>query len=309
MALSGNPADGYTASDLAAMIPEVWTDIVNEPNFPAACASNFFTNLSDYMSDGGDIVHVPNIFTNVFTASTQSTQGNAITDQSVAQVDTTLTVDTHKYVAFLIGDKDMRQLAKKYGLNEKYAKEAQGVLINALEASLFGLWSSLSTNAIGDTATVLSDAEIVQAITALEVLDYKTQSEGAFFFHPFVYWRQVSTISKYYTWNTSQMPIIRDGNFGKMDQSRGLRGQLYGIPIYTSTNVVKGLSTYRNLLAVPSAFGFAIQNGGAGMVRVQSQYLLQNLATLTVADILYGVAVLREPAAALINANDTAITS
>jgi hypothetical protein len=133
--------------------------------------------------------------------------------------------------------------------------------------------------------------------------------EGAFFFHPFVYWRQIATIAKYYTWNTSQIAVIRDGNFGKMDASRGLRGQLYGIPIITSTNVVKGLSTYRNLLAVPAAFGFAIQSNGGGRVRVQSQYMLQNLGTLTVADIIYGVAVLREPAAVLINSNDTAITS
>jgi CBS domain-containing protein len=303
-----NPTAPYTAADLASMIPEVWSPIVNEANFPAAVASNFFTDLSDYMTEGGDRVHVPDIFTNVFTAQTQTTQGNAVVDASPASVDVYLDVDTHKYVAYIIGDKDMKQLASKYSLNEKYAKESQNVLINALEASLFGLYSSLTTNTVGDTATVLSDAEIVEAIEKLESLDYKTQLEGAFFFHPFVYWRQVSTIAKYYSQSISQLPIIRDGNFGKMDVSRGLRGQVYGIPIYTSTNVVKGLSTYRNILAVPSAFGFAIQTGN-GKVRVQSDYLLQNLGTLTVADIIYGVAVLREPAAVLINANDTAITS
>jgi hypothetical protein len=304
-----DPTAAYSAADLAGMIPEKWSPIVNEPNFPAAVAANFFTDLSAYMSDGGDIVHVPNIYTNVFTALPQSTQGNAVVDQSPAQVDTTLTVNLHKYVAWIIGDKDMKQLARVYALNEKYAREAQNVLIDALEASLFGLWSSLSTNTVGDTATVLGDAEIVEAIEKLESLNYKTQMEGAFFFHPFVYWRQIVTIAKYYTWNTSQIAVIRDGNFGKMDYSRGLRGQIYGIPVFTSTNVVKGLSTYRNLLAMPSAFGFAVQTGEAGRIRVQSQYLLQNLGTLTVADIIYGVAVLRESAAVLINANDTAVTS
>lgn len=304
-----NPTDAFTNADLAPAIGEIWSPIVNEPLFPAAVASNFFTDLSSYMSDGGDIVHVPNIFTNVFSVQTQSTQGAGVVDAGPAAVDTTLTVSTHKYVAFLIGDLTARQMFKSVKLAEAYGREAQNLLIDALEASIFGLWSSLSTNTVGDTATVLSDAEIVQAIEKLESLNYKTQAEGAFFFHPFVYWRQVSTISKYYTWNTSQIAVIRDGNFGKMDVSRGLRGQVYGIPIYTSTNVVKGLSTYRNLLAVPSAFGFAIQTKGADRVRVQSQYMLQNLATLTVADIIYGVAVLREPAAVLVNANDTAITS
>lgn len=210
----------------------------------------------------------------------------------------------------------MKQLASKYALNEKYAKEAQNVLITALEASIFGLWSSLSTNSVGDTATVLTDNEVVTAIEKLDTLNYDLE-EVMFFFHPFVYWRQIVTISKYYTWNTSQLPVIRDGNFGPMDKTRGVKGQLYGIPVATSTNVVKGLSTYRNLLAHPSAFGFAIQTSGSATadmpgparVRVQAQYLLQNLGTLTVADIIYGVAVLREPAAVLINANDTAVTS
>lgn len=203
----------------------------------------------------------------------------------------------------------MVQLSKKYALNEKYAREAQNVLMVALEDSLFGLWSSLSTNTVGDTATVLSDAEIVEAIEKLASLDYDVQGRGAFFFHPFVYWRQVQTISKYYTWNTSQIPVIRDGNFGSMDKSRGLQGQVYSIPIFISTRVVNGLQTYRNLLALPEAFGFAIQTVGGSRIRVQAQYMLQNLGTLTVADIIYGVAVLREPAAVLINANNAAVTS
>lgn len=305
-----NPTAPYTAADLAAMIDEKWSSLVLEPNFAKSVASNFFTNLSEFVSESGDIVHVPNIYTNVFTASTQSTQGNGVVDQSPAQVDVTLSIDTHKYVAWIVGDKDMKQLVKSYNLNDKYMKEAKNVLITALEASLFGLWSSLTTNTVGDTATVLTDAEIVQAIEKLDSLDFDVLNDAAFFFHPFVYWRQVATISKYYTFNTSTLPVIKEGTFGKMDSSRGLRGQVYGIPIYVSTNVVKGLSTYRNLLATPEAFGFAIQTqSNGGMVRSQVAYLLQNLGTLAVCDMISGVAVLRETAGVLINANDTAITS
>ena len=304
-----DPTAPYTNADMASAIGEIWTPIINEPNFPAAVASNFFIDLSSYASDGGYIVHVPDIFTNLFTAQTQTTQGNAVVDASPASVDTTLTINVHKYVAFIVGDLTMKQMFKNVKLVEAYTREAQNILIDALESAIFGLWSSLSTNTVGDTATVVTDAEIIEAIEKLESLNYKTQAEGAFFFHPFVYWKQVATIAKYYTWNTSQIAVVRDGNFGKMDVSRGLRGQLYGIPIYTSTNVVKGLSTYRNLLAVPSALGFAIQTNGGNKIRVQSQYMLQNLGTLTVADIIYGVAVLREPAACLINSNDTVITS
>jgi hypothetical protein len=74
------------------------------------------------MSEGGDIAHVPNIYTNTFTVQTQSTQGAEITTEGPAQVDTTLTINLHKYIAYIIGNKDMVQLATKYQLNEKYAK-------------------------------------------------------------------------------------------------------------------------------------------------------------------------------------------
>lgn len=298
-----DPTAAYSSADLAAMVPEIWSPIVNEPNFPKAVAMNFFTDLSAFAGEG-DRIHVPNIYTNIFTASTQTTQGNAVVDQSPAQVDVYLDVDTHKYVAWIIGKKDMKQLASKYMLNEKYAREAKNVLTVAIEDSIFGLYSSLSTNTVGDTATVVTDAEIVEAISKLAVLDYDLD-QTAFFFHPFVYWRQIVTISKYYTWNTSQIAVIRDGNFGPMDKSRSLQGQLYGQPVFTSTRIVKGLSTYRNLFAHPAAFGFAL----AGGINVDAQYLLQNLGTLTVVDVIYGVAVLREAAAVLINANDTAVTS
>ena len=304
-----NPTAAFTAADMVAVIGEVWSDLVLKPNFANAVASNFFTDLSSYATEGGDIIHVPNIYTNVFTASTQSTQGDGVVDQSPTQIDVTLTINTHIYVAWIIGDLEMVQMFKKYAINEKYIQVASSVLIDALEASIFGLWSGLSTNVVGDTATVLSDAEIVEAIEKLDTLNYDVMNKAAFFFHPFVYWRQVATIAKYYTFNTSQISIIRDGNFGKADSSRGLRGQVYGIPIYTSTNVVKGLSTYRNLLAMPEAFAFAMQTRDGGKVRTQVAYQLQNLGTLGVVDMIYGVCELRDAAAVLINANDSAVTS
>lgn len=242
-------------------------------------------------------MHVPDIYTNIFTVQTQSTQGNAVVDASPATVDTTLTVNLHKYVAFIMGDLTMKQLAKNYSLSEKYATEARNLLIGAIEDSLFALWSSASTNTVGDTATVLTDLEIRQAIEKLASLNYE-QSELAFFFHPFVFWLQIAGISKYYDKSVNGMEsIISSGNFGPL-AGPGRKGSLYDIPLFVSTRVVKGLETYRNLLLHKSALGFAIQSG----IRVQSDYMLSNLGTLTVCDVIYGVAVLREPAMVLVNA-------
>lgn len=311
-----DPTAAFTAADVAASTPEIWGDFLLEPNFPKAVLANFFTDLSYLMEDGGDVLHVPNIYTNVFSASTQSTEGNGVVDQSPAQVDVTLNVDTHIYVAWIFGDKTIKQLAKSYRLNEKYAKEAMNVLMVELEDSLAALWSSLTTNTVGDTATALSDAEIRDAIEKLDSLDYDL-TETAFFVHPFVFWTQLGGIAKYYSQYASNFNFIREGNFGPGDASRGLKGVLYDQPVYTTSRIVSGLQTYRNLFAHKEAFAYARQTPGIGSgegitpsgIRVQADYLLQNLGMLTVADMIMGVAVLRESAAVLVNANSTAKTS
>ena len=309
MALSADPFD---STELVAVIPEIWTPIANEAFYDKTVLADFITDLSSYATGGGDIFHVPDLFTNVFSASTQSTQATEVTSQAPATVDTYLTIDTHKYVAYLIGDMDLQLCAQKLEMNSKYAKEASGCLATALEASIAGLWSGLSTNSVGDTATVVSDAEIRQAINKLDSASYDL-TECAFFFHPYVYWNQLFAITKYYTsstlGNAHQPGPVMTGNFGSSATKNNYKGMLYGIPVYTSTNIVSGLRTYRNLLLHKSAFGFATRTMGGNRVRVQSENWLANIAVLTVVDIIYGVKVLREPGAVLINASNAFIGS
>lgn len=179
--------DPFTGTDLAAMIPEVWPGMIMEELFAKAVAANFFMDLTESARSGGDIFHIPDVYTNSMTVSAQSVQGAEITTASPADVDVTLTVNTHDYVAYIIGDKDAVQIASSYDFNRVYAKKSAGVLRIALEDALFALWSGLSTNVIGDTATTLTDSEIRQAINLLETLNFDTQDgDTAFFFHPLI---------------------------------------------------------------------------------------------------------------------------
>lgn len=264
----------------------------------------------------GDIFHVPDVFTNAFTAQTQSSQGAEVTTVGPAQVDTTLTINTHKYVAYLIGDKDMKQLMKSYDYNGVYARKAGKTLGNALEAALAALWSSLSTNSVGTTSAVVTDLNVRSAINKLAAANFRTEDMG-FFFHPTAFWTQLVAIQKYY--DQSQRGIdtgagsSRTGSISgqpTVTATQNQRGVVYGIPVYVSSNVVSGLQVYRNLLLDKSCFGFALQTQGEfGGARIQTDYLVQNLGTLTVADILYGATVLREPAGCQINTNNTATTA
>lgn len=307
--------DAFSNSDVASMIPEIWTDVVLEKNFPKAVISSFVTDLSEFVDEEGDTVHVPDIYTNTFNVNTQSTQGNEVSTNSPSDVDNTYKVDTHKYVAFLFGDKTVAQLAKRYQLQEKYANEAKNLLIQAIEDDLFAEWSNLSTNQIGDTATALTDLEIRKSIRSLENSDYDVQQEGAMFMHPDVYWGQILGIQKYFEKDISDFSLIKNGTFPNSGLERSLKGQLYDIPLFTSSRVVSGLQTFRNLLLMPECFSFAVQlknrmrsmdMNSKPLVRVQSSYELTNLGLLTVADILYGTSTLREEAGVLMNANTSA---
>lgn len=48
--------DPYTNSDAAAFIPEVWSTMVNEALFAKTVAANFFSDLSGFIQEGGDII-------------------------------------------------------------------------------------------------------------------------------------------------------------------------------------------------------------------------------------------------------------
>jgi hypothetical protein len=255
---------------------------------------------------------VPDLYTNALTLGTQSTQGAEVTTASPAMVDTTLTVNTHSYVAFIIGRKDFNQVASMYDVMALYASEAKSLLEEALEAAIAGLWSSISTNAIGDTATVLADAEIRQGLFSMENGKYRL-SDCAFFFHPYVYWNQLHAITKYYQQYSvgpaNSAGPVATGNFGGNGYVLNFKGQLYGVPVYTTTNVVGSLQTYRNLLLNKRAFGFAVSSRNGGKINASMTYEPRNIGYMGVFDMIYGVAVLREPAAVLLNASSAFLGS
>lgn len=302
----------FSNTDLVASIAEYWTPMVMEEFFAATVAANFFTDLSQFQRTGNDIYHVPDVYTNAFTVSTQSTQGTEVSLVSPAQNDVTLTVNNHVYIAYIIDDLARAQIASTYDLPAVYARKAGGTLANDLEGDIFALWSGLSTNTIGDTATVVSDAEIRQAVEKLASLNMPIMGgETAWFFHPYVYFNQLLSVAKYYDqsmFSNRVDGVVHSGNFGAYSKERGMMGQLYGIPLFTSTNVVSGLQTYRNLLAHKTAFGFAIQTPN-GAVRTRAAERIENLGVLTVHDMINGVAELRDNAAVLVNASSAFIGS
>jgi len=295
--------DPFVTGDLTATLPQIWADIINEANFPEFVLQDFVQDLSEYVPEGGRILHVPNIFTNIFTVSSQSTQGSEITTQGPAQVDVTLTINTHKYVSWIIGDADLVQVATKYNINEKYAMEAARLLKQDLEDALFALYTALTPTAIGTGVAAIDDLSVRQAIRTLATANFDL-SNCAFFFHPQVYFDQLIGLSKISPNYASNMNTMATGtlfNGGSLTKERAM-GILYGMPVYVSSRVPTVTTTCKNLFLHRSAFGYAIQGVSGGQkVRVQMENQLRNLGMLAVVDIRYGVAALRVDAGVLLN--------
>lgn len=301
----------FTAADLIAMISETWTPKVLRELFAKGVAANFFLDLTQFAVAGSDILHVPDLFTNASTVSTQSTHGAEISSDSPTQVDVTLTINTHKYVALNVGDMLQAQIAANYDLAGEYALKVGGTLLEDLEDQFFALHASITTNTVNDTASVLDDTAIRLAVEALATADVP-MGEIAFFLHPYAYWVQVIQIQKYYDaaqagWGETGPTIT--GNFGPASKERGLVGQLFGIPIFQSSRVVNSLNSTKNLLVHKDTIGFAMQTPGGSAVRVRAQEWLENLSILTVFDTIYGVGIVREGVGVVLNASNAFISS
>jgi len=297
----------YSAADLVAVIPEIWTPVVLEAYFAKTVAGNFFLDLSDEGKGGGDIFHVADIFTNVLTSAAK-TAAAEVTLVSPASVDISITVNTWRHIAYLIEDLELQHSPDGYQIVRRLAEQGGRVLADDLEDNLLALWSGLSQTG-GSTGSAVTDLQIRTAIRTLDANNVSKENRG-WFIHPRVFWDQIAALAKFYDAsirgpNTMPGPTVT-GNFGDFDLNRGLYGYLYGDPVFITTNVVTNLTAYRNIYAHRDAFGFLVITPGGNRVRMQSKYVLENLGILTVMDTIYGSAELRDLNGYVLNGSTTA---
>lgn len=275
------------SGDLDVMIPAVWGERINDFFKAKLVAASFFTNRSDELSNGGNIVYTPNLTEMSATAKSNAT---AVTLSSPTETAITLTVDQWYEVSFAIEDREAAQVKHSYTVQEKYAMNAGYAVAKKLDTAITTLFSGFS-NSVGASTAALADSDILAAIAYLDTNDVP-QEDRAFFLHPNVFWKQVQLLDKFSLAINSpvQDPVAKKP-----------MAYLYGIPVYITTQVqyVSGTTGRYNALAHKDAIHWATSPLGAGGskggmvgsmgVRVQSNYIPDYLATLTTADILYGV--------------------
>lgn len=283
------PSDTFTgdSGDLDVYIPAVWGEQVNEFMRAKLVAAPFFTDRSDELSAGGNIVYTPN--TTEISANSKNA-ATAVTLSSPTETAVTLTVSNWYEASFAIEDREAAIAKHSYAIMERYMKNAAYAVAKQLDTAIVSLFSGFSST-VGASTTSLADSEIRAAIATLETSNVDT-TECAFFFHPNVFWRQVQDLDKF---SLAQNSPVNDPT------AKRPQATLYGIPVYVTSQIqyVSGTTGRYNALAHPDAIHWATSPLGAGGskgamvgsmgVRVQANYIPEYLSTVVTADVLYGV--------------------
>jgi hypothetical protein len=290
------PTDTFTgrSGDLDVFIPQVYGERINDFFKAKLEMAPFFTNRSDELSGGGDTLYTPGL---TEMSASAKTNGAAVTLVSPTETRVTLTVNQWFEISFNIEDREAAQVKQSYALMTRYAQNAGYSIARRLDTAIASLFTGFS-GSVGTSTTNVADSNIRAAIATIESANVNLD-ECAFFFHPAVFWNQLQAIDRFALAINSP---VNDPS-AKMPH-----GYLYGLPVYRTTQIqfVSGTTGRVNALAHPdaihwaaSALGMGGSKGsmvGAGGVRVQSNYIPEYLATLTTADILYGVVENRDEA-------------
>lgn len=278
--MSTFPVGTESPTTLAQLIPKVWGSKLNDFYRAKLKITQFFTDRSDELSEGGDSVYTPSLTEMTANAKVNAT---AVSLNNPTETKITLVVDQWFEVSFMIEDKDAAQVKQSYNTQQRYIKNAAFTAAKKLEDAVAALFQGFSTT-VGTTAVALTDAVIRSAISSLETLNADFE-EAAWFFAPKTIWTDIMSIDRF---------ALAFASPGANPIAAGAVGRVYGRPVFSSTRITKINSNadYAGALAVPDAIHYATsplpgQKDAMG-VRFQSNYIPEYLGTLSTADLLYG---------------------
>jgi hypothetical protein len=303
MALGTN---GFTYADLDVTIPEVYGEMINDYFRYSLNLASFFTDRSDELADGGNIVYTPNLSA---LSTNAKTNNQEVTLSSPTYTNQTLVVSTWKEASFVIEDREAAQIKKSYTLGSNIAKGGAYEVAQDLDDAIAALFAGFSVT-VGASSTNLADSDLLSAMATLETAGVPGMYEGdvAWIMHPNTFYRQIGSIDKLSLWQNTKSEEPRMKPFTR---------SLYGIPVIVTPAVPYegGTSGRLNVLAHRDAIHWArlslpvkAEKGYVGSegVRVQQSYVHEYLGDLVTIDLCYGVIENRDTAAVVLKSHATA---
>ena len=293
------PTPAVTVTTAATFIPDIWSDEIVAAYKKNLVLANAVMKMS-FKGKKGDTVHVPAPTRGSASAKAAST---AVTLIAATETEVTISINKHYEYSRLI--EDIVEAQALNSLRNFYTADAGYALAKQVDTDLVQLGRSFNggagTNVYatgsfiggdGTTAYVaasnnesaLTDVAIRRTIQRLD--DNDTPMDNRFFLIPPSSRNTLMGLSRY-----TEQAFVGNGNAIR----NGEIGQLYGIPVYTSSNcdTTSGSAAARVCLMGHRDAMVLVEQVA---VRSQVQYKQEYLATLYTADTLYGVANLRAAA-------------
>ena len=296
-----------TRTTAATFIPAIWSDEIAAAYKKNLVIANLIKKMN-FKGKKGDTVHIPVPARGSASAKTAS---NQVTLIAATESEKTVSITSHYEYSRLI--EDIVEAQALTSLRAFYTDDAGYALAKQVDTSLIQLGrgfngatvgtndyatSNTSTkayigsdgttayNSTSSNAAALTDAAIRRTIQRLD--DQDVPMDGRFFIIPPSSRNTLMGLARY----TEQAFVGEAG--GNNTIRNGEIGNLYGIPVFVSTNADTGagnsgadricLMAHRDSMILVEQMG----------VRSQTQYKQEYLGTLFTADTLYGVAELRD---------------
>ena len=300
------PTPAVTVTTAATFIPDIWSDEIIAAYKKNLVLANIVMKMN-FKGKKGDVVHIPAPTRGSASAKAASTAVTLIAD---TETEIQVSIDKHfeysRFIEDIVEAQALNSLRQFYTADAGYAlaKQVDTSLIQvgrafngatvgtndyatatATSKAFIGGDGTTAYNSSTSNASALTDAAIRRTIQRLD--DNDTPMDGRFFIIPPSSRNTLMGLSRY-----TEQAFVGNGNAIRT----GEIGNLYGIPVFTSSNADTGAgnsATDRICLMGHKDCMVLVEQVG---IRSQTQYKQDYLATLFTSDTLYGVKALRAAA-------------
>jgi N4-gp56 family major capsid protein len=274
--------EGYiNVTDQDVFVPEVWSKDMIIARESYLTAAKLVKRYDEEVSNFGDLIHIPEV--SPLVAKAVGTPGSDVQVQSVEEGEKTIAIDKYYEASFYIHDKFSAQT--KYRYAKEMADQAGQALAKQMDSDILALYSSAGSF-VGDGATEITKTTLLDSIAKLDGADVPSNDRHLI----------VDELGKKQLFK--EVDFIRYDATGQASpaltgaRQGGEFGSIYGVKVHVSTNVPVETATpnvVHGMMFHRDAIGLAVQKNN----KTETQRELKKLATLVVATVLYGVAVLR----------------
>lgn len=264
--------------------PEVWSAEVLRATEAALVMAPMVKRFDSLVKGKGDTVNIPNLSNLSANSKSASTQ---VTLQSPTETNTQILISNHYEASFLV--EDLLKVQSNYDLMGEYTSKAGYAIAAQIDSDLLGEYSNFTNTDVGTYGSDITDSVVLSAIEAIDLANAPLQ-DRAFVVYP----TQKTALAKI-------DKFVKADYLGEYDRptpvkvgpnSRFLWGDIYGVPVYYTTQVTSTAGTptqYHNILFHKEALALAMQVAP----RTQSAYVLEYLGNLVVVDTIYGFKTIR----------------